>query len=506
MRAGRSERTKWLLAWLALTLLGAVLAIRWDIAQRRAAFEADARVAHRQLSQRAAQHEAILGTLVLLAQPIGKSAATERPERRLPALYPQLLGAWRRERGDDWQGPQASLLAQAESRSRASGRAELGGIDVGAGRYMVVMAGEPVSFALQVEARQLLPPEGWPFEHAPLVRAALVQGANELSLQSGARDRSPAAPHPAPPAGLTPGFVFSKRLATDSQPFELRVQRPTGPAEWPWAAIAAWAAGCALLLGAAASVHRSRLARRRAEAAVRIGRVARLNALGELAAGLAHELNQPLTAVLASTQAARRLLEDEQPDTGLLRQAATQAAAQARRAADVLARLRTSIAAPAVGEPAPRPLSLRSIARQALELAESEVRARGVRAAVEGATAHVLADPVALEQIVVNLVDNALHALENVPVQERRLVLRVSRAGGQAVLSVIDTGPGIAPDAMQRLFEPFYTTRAGGLGLGLSLSETLAQAMGGSLEAHHHSPRGAEFRLSLPLATVEPRR
>lgn len=500
MRAWRSERTKWLLGWLALTLLGTVAIIRWDIAQRRTAFEDDARVAHRQLSQRAAQHEAILGTLVLLAQPIGGNAGLER---RLPALYPQLLDAWRRERGEDWQGSQARLLAEAEGRSRASGRAELGGFDASSGRYTVVMAGEPVSFGLQVEARRLLPPEGWPFEHAPLVRAALAHGASELILQAGVPGPDPAAPLLAAPTGLTPGFVFSKRLATDSQPFELRVQRPTGPAEWPWTAMAAWAAGCAAVLGAAASVHRSRVARRRAEAAVRIGRVARLNALGELAAGLAHEINQPLTAVLASTQAARRLLDDEQPDTALLRQATTQAAAQARRAADVLARLRTSIAAPAAGEPAPRPLSLRSMTRQVLDLAEPEVRARGVRATIEGEAVQVMADPVAVEQILVNLLDNALHALESVPVDERRLVLRLSSAGGQAVLSVIDSGPGIAADAMRRLFEPFYTKRAGGLGLGLSLSETLAQAMGGALEAQQHLPRGAEFRLSLPLAPAE---
>lgn len=506
MRAWRPGRTKWLLGWLAVTLLGAMAAIRWDIAQRREAFEADARVAHRLLSQRAAQHEAILGTLVLLAQPLGPGAGTERPERRLPALYPQLLDAWRRDRGEGWQGPQAQVLAEAEARSRASGRAELGDVDVQAGRYTVVMAGEPVSFALQIEARRLLPPAGWPFEHAPIVRASLVRGTEELTLQSGVPERSPPTPLPLPPAGLTPGFVFSKRLATDSQPFELRVQRPTGPAEWPWTAIVAWAAGCALLLGAAASAHRSRVARRRAEAAVRIGRTARLNALGELAAGLAHELNQPLTAVLASTQAARRLLDDEPPDTHLLRQATRQASAQARRAADVLARLRTSIAAPAAGEPAPRPLSLRSITRQVLDLAEPEVRARGVRATIEGEAARALADPVAVEQIVVNLLDNALHALEGVPVQERRLVLRLSGDTGQAVLSVIDTGPGIAAEAMQRLFEPFYTTRAGGLGLGLSLSETLAQAMGGSLEAHQHLPRGAEFRLSLPLAPAEQHR
>ncbi|MGB4062165.1 MAG: ATP-binding protein, partial [Burkholderiaceae bacterium] len=110
----------------------------------------------------------------------------------------------------------------------------------------------------------------------------------------------------------------------------------------------------------------------------------------------------------------------------------------------------------------------------------------------------VWADPVALDQIVHNLLMNALQALERVPSTERSLRLVATRHAGEARLQVIDSGPGIAPDDLARLFEPFFSTREGGLGLGLSLSESLAHGMGGRLTAAAHTPRGAVFTLALP--------
>jgi len=112
----------------------------------------------------------------------------------------------------------------------------------------------------------------------------------------------------------------------------------------------------------------------------------------------------------------------------------------------------------------------------------------------------VRAEPVALEQIVHNLLTNALHAVAQVPPAERRLDLAVGVDGAQGVLAVSDSGPGIAPDALSRVFEPFFSTRPGGLGLGLSLCETLAASMGGGLSCRNLETRGAEFRLVLPLA------
>ena len=110
----------------------------------------------------------------------------------------------------------------------------------------------------------------------------------------------PGEPEASRPAGLTPGFVFAKTLAAAGQPFELQVQRATGPAGWPWPWLASWTLGASLVLAFVAAWQRGRRERRRAEELLRVGQVARLNALGELAGGMAHELNQPVAAVLAS--------------------------------------------------------------------------------------------------------------------------------------------------------------------------------------------------------------
>jgi C4-dicarboxylate-specific signal transduction histidine kinase len=112
----------------------------------------------------------------------------------------------------------------------------------------------------------------------------------------------------------------------------------------------------------------------------------------------------------------------------------------------------------------------------------------------------VLAERIALEQIVHNLLTNALQALSGVRAIERQLDIHIEAGQGVGVLRVADTGPGISSDTLPHVFEPFFTTREGGLGLGLSLCETLATGMGGQLRAQANLPRGATFILTLPLA------
>jgi C4-dicarboxylate-specific signal transduction histidine kinase len=262
----------------------------------------------------------------------------------------------------------------------------------------------------------------------------------------------------------------------------------------------AWTLLVAALLSGWSAWQRQRSARRRAEALLRLGQVARLNTLGELAAGMAHELNQPLTAILANTQAAKRLLQDDPDELPTALEAMDQAVAQARRAAEVLARLRRSVEQPNAAQPG-QVVDLAQAVRNALDLLAPECKRRGVSVTVQAARpAQVLTERVALEQIVHNLLTNALQALDLVPATERQLTVHIELASGMGVLRVVDTGPGIAPDTLPHVFEPFFTTREGGLGLGLSLCETLATGMGGQLTAQANAPRGAVFTLSLPLA------
>ena len=477
----------WPLAWAVLVLAGGAWLVRWDIAQRRDSFAADARAAHRLLSQRAAQLDATLAALSLLP------VSAREPEQRLIAYYPELSAVQRRSGDAVWD---AAPLADAEARSRAAGSAVIATLD--ATSLTVVRAGTPDSVALRIDPARLMPWSAWPaslMQGGP-VRVSIVHEGRRVQLQPGAAD---------PPAGWTEGFVFDKALDLPGWPLALQLQRATGPAEWPWAALGAMALAMALALGAAAWWRYNQRRRQRAEELLRVSRVARLNALGELAGGIAHELNQPLAAVMANVQAARRLLDDDEDDEPQSRQqareAVQQAAAQARRAADVVARLRQRIESPDAGLTV-QTLDLAAVCANVLELLDPALRERAIAVRVQGQAPRVRADPVALEQIVHNLVGNAMQALQDVPAAERHLVLALEAQGTHAALSVRDDGPGIADDLWPRLFEPFVTTRSKGqgLGLGLSLCRSLAQSMGGSLDAQPLRPRGVEFKLTLPVA------
>lgn len=478
-----------LIAWFAISAIGCVLLARTELAQLREAFETDARISHRLLSQRVVQHEAVLATLALL-QPTPPAGSAESAEQRLTSVYPQILGVQRRDAGAAW--PDASLN-QAEHASRQTRGAVLANpaFTSARGRYQLVLAAQPASYALLIDLHGTIPWKDWsmPVQTSP-VRVTLEHAGQAFVVQ---------------PGRLTAQgwrFAFRKHLDSQSQPFDVVALRQVGWQELPWVAMVLWAFAVAAALAAWSAWQRQRSARRRAEALLRVGQVARLNTLGELAAGMAHELNQPLTAILANTQAAKRLLQDDPGELPTALQAMDQAVAQARRAAEVLGRLRRTVEQAAPPEPG-QTVDLARVVRSALDLLEPECQRRGLVASVHiEQPALVLAERVALEQIVHNLITNALQALDTVPTSERQLAIHIGAANGMGVLRVVDTGPGIAPDTLPHVFEPFFTTREGGLGLGLSLCETLASGMGGHLSAQANLPRGAIFVLSLPLASA----
>ena len=471
----------WLLAGALLGLAGsAVLALR-ALADARAAFETDARIVHRLLSQRVVQHDAILATLMLLQ---GGETAIEG-EQRLPAVYPQILGVQRRAGTAVWADAD---LQRAEVLSRAKRRPEVARADFAAGHYILVAGTPDVGHALSIDLKTLVPWSEWPMDPARSPVAVRLEHADQRFVIQPGVD------------GGGWRLDFRKHLASDSQPFDVVAQRTLGWPEWPWLALALWWLAVGTMLGVWRQALRQRSARQRAEELLRLGQVARLNTLGELAAGMAHELNQPLTAVLASTQAARRLLDDPAPPLDTVREAMGQAAGQARRAADVLARLRRAVERPQQDAPL-APMDLSEAVRRALHLLEPECRRRGIAPVLSGPSPlRVLGEPVAVDQILHNLLLNALQALDEVPAGERRLRLDWRVSGNRAELVIEDSGPGLAAEVLPHLFEPFFTTRDQGLGLGLSLSETLAVSLNGGLSARPALPRGAAFVLTLPLA------
>lgn len=227
--------------------------------------------------------------------------------------------------------------------------------------------------------------------------------------------------------------------------------------------------------------------------------VSRLTALGEMASALAHELNQPLAAIANYVKGSERLLAHEPPDLAKVRGALSSAGEQALRAGQIIRRLRDFVAK---GESERRIESLPKLLEEAGALAMIGAKEVHLRFDIPRPEALVLADKVQVQQVVVNLMRNAIDAMENSP--RRELVVAARAAPDDMVeVSVSDTGPGIAPEIAEHLFQPFMTTKATGMGVGLSISRTIVEAHGGRLWFESRAEGGAVFRFTLRAVRKE---
>ena len=229
-----------------------------------------------------------------------------------------------------------------------------------------------------------------------------------------------------------------------------------------------------------------------------VHRSSRLIALGEFASAVAHELSQPLAAIATYNNAALLLVETATPRGPELREAMEKCRDQARRAGAIIQRLKELLRHPT---PALIEHDLNEIAASARELAESEALEAGVRLelALEGAPLAIGADRVLLQQVVMNLVRNAIEACRDVAPSRRRVSIATARApGGGALLRVSDWGSGVIADIEPQLFQPFVSAKSGGLGLGLSICRSVVEAHGGTIEYRANPERGSVFEFSLP--------
>ncbi len=229
--------------------------------------------------------------------------------------------------------------------------------------------------------------------------------------------------------------------------------------------------------------------------------ISRLTALGEMASTLAHELNQPLSAIANYVTGSRRLIEGEaDPRWNRLRDALDKASAQALRAGDIIRRLRDFVSR---GESEPRVESIGKLIEEASALALVGAKEHGVRVRYQFDRTHdrVLADKVQVQQVVLNLVRNAMEA--TIGSENRELVLSTEPAENDMIrVSVADTGTGIAEDVASQLFQPFVTSKRHGMGVGLSISRTIIQAHGGQIWAEPAPGGGTVFRFTLPNGKV----
>jgi len=229
-------------------------------------------------------------------------------------------------------------------------------------------------------------------------------------------------------------------------------------------------------------------------------RVSRVMTVGELAASISHEVNQPLCALVANATACRRWLERSEPDLREAREAVDDIVRDATHASEVIARVRTLFKKEAVQH---SELDLSVVVRGVVALLKSEARARGVALGMDVGESipSVLGDGVQLQQVLLNLILNGMDATTGVMDRPREVQVASSvREPGWVEITVRDTGVGLAPDERERVFEPFYTTKAEGTGLGLSITRTIVAGHGGRLWAEPNAGHGATFRFTLPVS------
>ncbi|MBV8247976.1 MAG: two-component sensor histidine kinase [Comamonas sp.] len=477
------------LAWVLLCAL--LLSLQWwqahEQRQRQQAWLAQS--VQRQMLEKLAQHKAHLTALTALAplQAGGEASALQRVAKSIETIYPrieeiELVTAATPATGSCRIAEAARIAAPLPPGASAS-LAD----SAHPGRYLLV--------------KKIASPAGW---LCVRIDAGHLLEAGTLPAHSGLRIGLDGQTLLEPEPDLRAGSIFGEfTLAGYDQPLQVQLLSRSPPL-LGWSMVLSSMALALLLVALANLIWKSRQQARshqlRAQLLAneaQLAHASRVNAMGEMASGIAHELAQPVTALLSQSQAALRAQELGKPE--LLNAALQANVREARRAGAILGRMRSYVSnTPSQAQR----LDLAQVVSQALLLLEGPARQAWVELLWQAPErpCWVGADPVSLEQVLHNLVRNALDALS----QTRAAAIEISlaTAGGQALLSVQDNGPGPDAATAQRMFEPFFTTKAEGMGLGLPLCATLMERMGGSLE-YLPGTGGARFVMHLPLQTTD---
>ena len=255
----------------------------------------------------------------------------------------------------------------------------------------------------------------------------------------------------------------------------------------------------ALILGLLWEHRRRR--RLEVEGRQRMAELAHMNrqaTAGQLSASIAHELNQPLGAILNNAEAAALLIKSPSPNLQELETIIDDIKRDDERASKVIKRLRRLLTRGAFD---PQEVDLNEVVREVLRIASAQAAARDVTldSKLAQERLRVNGDSVQLQQVILNLIVNGIDAIAEMPNGVREIVCRSWASDGQALVSIRDTGPGIQSDRMERLFEPFFTTKQDGMGMGLCIAQAIIEAHGGKISAESRAS-GAVFHVSLPLA------
>jgi signal transduction histidine kinase len=230
-----------------------------------------------------------------------------------------------------------------------------------------------------------------------------------------------------------------------------------------------------------------------------LARVNRFSTAGELTASIAHEINQPLGAIRANAETMELMVKSGAPDIDEVGEIIADIRRDEERASNVILRLRSLLKKTPIEV---RDIDFNEVVRETIDLLSGLAIGRQVevRSALSTVPLPVKGDPIQLQQVILNLIVNAMDAMSDLPVAERRINIRTVRDNEVAEVSIADRGPGIPPDNLKQVFEPLFTTKTEGMGMGLSIARTIVEAHGGRLSAENRPGSGALFRISLPLA------
>ena len=247
-----------------------------------------------------------------------------------------------------------------------------------------------------------------------------------------------------------------------------------------------------------ADAERNEARARLEQTSAELAHAARVSTLGQLAASIAHEVNQPLSAIITFGKSGKRWLARDVPDIAEVETCLDHIVANGTRAADVIARVRGLARK---GPPEAAPLALDALVEETIALVEREAGAAGVtlRRNSEGPVPPVIGDRVQVQQVLVNLLMNGIQAMREVEGRLRNLDIRLEPDGERLVRVLVrDSGTGIAGDP-GNIFQPFFTTKEDGMGMGLSISRSIIEAQGGRIEAANNPDHGATISFTLPI-------
>jgi two-component system sensor kinase FixL len=495
------------LGWIASVLVAATILAALEIRTLQFRFEESSQALLRALSQRTGQHDVAMTSLSAFASQEGKpinQSVFEPLADNLTRFYPRITGITiaplnSKETGTFRAGPSApapgETLRQRVARQRP-GQA-FATTDADKASYILAKrsSGKGVSaLLLRIDIAKLMQV---PFILEPEISRRLVIDGAPLT----------GSPSPSTKSLSTIWrFGFERRLASQSQPFILQTSRRVALQEaLPPVSLSGIAALLGVLWAMGWTLFRQRRealeARKMAELKqyeARLAHASRVNALGELVSGIAHELAQPLTSLLSQTQAGARLARQEPMDREAVASSLETSARIARRAGEILSRLRAYVSNKPLTA---QDMDLIQAAREVSALFLRDLQDRGITFRLDAPDNPLMvhAERISIEQIIHNLLRNAMEAIEGSAGPERTISLTLFASKDVARLTVNDTGPGVSEEQAKRLFEPFFTTKPDGMGLGLSLCERLAEDNGGTLTMAASNARGASFCLELPL-------